>query len=205
MLIVDQRLKDKPVSIEAYTDPRFSGKAVMANPLFGTTTAHMAALFTVWGDDRAKAFLDAVRRNGVHISSSNGESADQVATGPFQFAVVDSDDVHSRQTQGQPVDGVYPDQEEGGLGCFIVPNAVVLIKNAPHPQAGRKLIDYLLSRETEKKLAYSDAAQIPLHPGVETPPDVRRLETLKIMKVDYARVAAKMQAIQPLLKDWVGH
>jgi hypothetical protein len=40
---------------------------------------------------------------------------------------------------------------------------------------------------------------------VETPPDVRRLETLKIMKVDYARVAAKMQAIQPLLKDWVGH
>jgi iron(III) transport system substrate-binding protein len=205
MLIVDQRLKDKPVSIEAYTDPRFSGKTVIANPLFGTTTAHMAALFTVWGDDRAKAFLDAMRRNGVHISSSNGESADQVATGPFQFAVVDSDDVHSRQKQGQPVDGVYPDQEEGGLGCFIVPNAVVLIKNSPHPEAGKKLIDFLLSAATERKLAYSDAAQIPLHPGVETPPDVRRLETLKIMKVDYAQVAAKMQEIQPLLRDWVGH
>ena len=190
---------------EAYTDPRFNGKAVIANPLFGTTTAHMAALFTVWGDERAKAFLDAMRRNGVHIASSNGESADQVTAGPFLFALVDSDDVHSRQKQGQPVDGVYPDQEEGGLGCFIVPNAVLLIKNGPHPEAGKKLIDYLLSRETEKKLAYSDAAQIPLHPGVETPPDVRRLETLKIMKVDYAQVAAKMQAIQPLLKDWVGH
>jgi len=25
------------------------------------------------------------------------------------------------------------------------------------------------------------------------------------MKVDYAAVAAKMQEIQPLLKDWVGH
>jgi iron(III) transport system substrate-binding protein len=205
MLIVDQRLKDKPVSIEAYTDPRFNGKAVMANPLFGTTTAHMAALFTVWGDDRAKAFLDAARKNGVHISSSNGESADQVATGPFQFALVDSDDVHSRQKQGQSIDGVYPDQEEGGLGCFIVPNAVVLIKNGPHAEVGKKLIDYLLSRETEKKLAYSDAAQIPLHRGVETPPDVRRLDTLKTMKVDYAQVAVKMQAIQPLLKDWVGH
>jgi iron(III) transport system substrate-binding protein len=205
MLIVDQRLKDKPVSIEAYTDPRFNGKAVMANPLFGTTTAHMAALFTVWGDDRAKTFLDAVRRNGVHISSSNGESADQVATGPFQFALVDSDDVHSRQKLGQQIDGVYPDQEKGGLGCFIVPNAVLLIKNGPHAEAGKKLIDYLLSRDTEKKLAYSDAAQIPLHGGVETPPDVRRLESLKIMRVDYAQVAAKMEAIQPLLKDWVGH
>jgi len=205
MLIVENRLKDKPVSIEAYADPRFSGKAVMANPLFGTTTAHVAALFTVWGDDRAKAFLDAVRKNGVHISSSNGESADQVATGPFQFALVDSDDVHSRQKQGQSIEGIYPDQEEGGLGCFIVPNAVVLIKNGPHADVGKKLIDYLLSRETEKKLAYSDAAQIPLHGGVETPPDVRRLDTLKTMEVDYAQVATKMQAIQPLLKAWVRH
>jgi len=204
VLIVDQRLKDMPVSIQAYTDPRYNGKAVIANPLFGTTTAHMAALFTAWGDERAKSFLDAMRDNGVHISASNGESADQVAAGLFQFALVDSDDVRSRQNQGRPVEGVYPDQQDGGLGCFIVPNAVLLIKGAPHTKAGQKLIDYLLSRDTEKKLAYSDAAQIPLHPGVETPPGVPRLETLKVMKVDYAAVALKMQAIQPWLKDWVG-
>ena len=205
MLIMNQGLREKPASIHAYADPRFNGKAVIANPLFGTTTAHMAALFSVWGDDRTRAFLDAIRRNGVHISSSNGESAEQVAAGAFQFALVDSDDVYSRQKQGQPVEGIYPDQGQQGVGCFIVPNAVLLINGGPHPEAGRKLIDYLLSHETEKKLAYSDAAQIPLHPGVETPPDVRRLETLKVMKVDYAAVAAKMQAIQPLLRDWVGH
>jgi iron(III) transport system substrate-binding protein len=205
ILIVNQSLKDKPVSVQAYTDPRFNGKAVIANPLFGTTTAHIAALFNAWGDDRVEVYLDAMRRNGVHISSSNGESADQVASGAFDFALVDSDDVHSRQIQGQPVEGIYPDQAEGDTGCFIVPNAVLLIKDGPHPETGKRLIDYLLSRATERKLAYSDAAQIPLHPGVETPPDVRRLETLKVMAVDYAAVATKMQAIQPWLKDWVGH
>ena len=203
MLIVGQGLKDKPGSIHAYTDARFNGKAVIANLLFGTTTAHIAALFTLWGDDRGKAFLDAMHKNGVHISSSNGESADQVAAARFQFAFVDSDDVHSRQKQGQAVEGVYPDQEEGGLGCFIVPNAVMLIKDGPHPAAGKKLVDYLLSRETEKKLAYSGAAQIPLHSDVEIPPGARRLETLKVMSVDYAAVATKMEAIQPLLRDWV--
>ncbi len=204
MLIVDRGLKDRPVSIHAYTDPRFNGAGVIANPLFGTTTAHIAALSTVWGDDRAKAFLEAMLNNGVHISSSNGESADQVAAGSFRFALVDSDDVYSRRKQGRPVEGVYPDQEEGGLGCFIVPNAVLLIRGAPHAEAGKKLIDYLLSPETEKKLAYSDAAQIPLHPGVEAPHGVPRLENLKVLKVDYAAVAAKMHAIQPWLKDWVG-
>ena len=204
ILIVDPGLKDKPVSLLAYTDSRFNGKTVIAHPLFGTTTAHIAALFTVWGDERTKSFLDTMHQNRIHISSSNGESADQVATKRFQWALVDSDDVHSRQKQGHAVEGIYPDQEQSGLGCFIVPNAVLLIQRGPHTEAGKKLIDYLVSRETEKKLAYSDAAQIPLHPGVETPPGLRRLETLKVMKEDYAAVAAKMQAIQPLLKDWVG-
>src|SRR5215510_11230021 len=204
-LIVAKGIKDKPTSIQAYVDPRFNGKAIIANPLFGTTTAHIAALFTVWGDDRAKAFLDGIRKNGVRVASSNGESADQVDGDPFLFALVDSDDISTRQKQGKPVEGVYPDQEEGGLGCFIVPNAVLLIKSGPHPEAGKKLIDYLLTKDTEKKLANSDAVQIPLHTGVETPPAVPRFETLKVMKVNYAAVAAKMQEIQPLLKQWVGH
>ncbi len=204
MLIVGKGLSDNPTSIFAYVDPRFRGKAVIANPLFGTTTAHMAALFTVWGDERGKGFLDAMRRNGVRLASSNGDSADQVAAGTFELGLVDSDDVYSRRKQGRPIEGIYPDQDDQGLGCFIVPNAVQLVKDSPHPEAGKKLIDYLLSPATEKKLASSDAAQIPLHPGVETPPDVRRLETLKVMNVDYAQVAAKMQAIQPLLKDWAG-
>jgi iron(III) transport system substrate-binding protein len=202
MFIVARTLKDKPTSIQAYAEPRYKGVGVIANPLFGTTTAHMAALFVVWGDERANGFLGAMRANGVRTSSSNGESADLVAKGNSGFSLVDSDDLHSRRKQGAAVEGVYPDQEEGGVGCFIVPNAVVLIKNGPHPAPGKRLIDYLLSTETERKLAFSDAAQIPLHEGVEAPPEVPRLQTLKVMKVDYAEVAAKMQAIQPLLKDW---
>jgi len=204
MLIVGKGGSNNPTSILAYTDPRFRGKAVIANPLFGTTTAHVAALFTLWGDERANAFLEGMRNNDVKVVSSNGESADQVAAGSFQFVLADSDDIQSRQKQGGTVEGIYPDQEANALGCFIVPNALVLIKGGPHAEAGNKLIDYLLSRETEKKLALSDAAQIPLHADVETPPNVRRLETLKVMNVDYGRVAAKMQAIQPRLKDWVG-
>jgi iron(III) transport system substrate-binding protein len=202
MLIVAKGI-DNPTSIQAYTDPRFRGKTVIANPLFGTTTAHIAALFTVWGDERTKGFLDALRRNDVHLASSNGESADQVAAGTFRFALVDSDDVYSRQRQGRQIVGVYPDQGDQELGCFV-PNAVLLVRDSPHLETGKKLIDYLLSPATEKKLAESGAGQIPLHPGVETPHDLRRLETLKVMKVDYAQVAAKMQAIQPLLKDWAG-
>jgi iron(III) transport system substrate-binding protein len=37
------------------------------------------------------------------------------------------------------------------------------------------------------------------------PPHVRPIESLKIMKVDYAAVAAKLQVIQPFLKSWAGY
>ena len=121
MLILDRRLEHKPASIRAYTDRQFRGQAVIANPLFGTTTAHIAALFTVWGDAQAKAFLQAMRANGVRVASSNGDSADQVAKGAAQFALVDSDDVFSRQKEGQPIESAYPDQEAGRPGLLHRP------------------------------------------------------------------------------------
>jgi len=204
VLVVNNSVKDKPKTILAYTNPRWKGKSVITNPLFGTTTSEIAALFTIWGDKQAKKFMTAMKHNDVAISTNNGESADFVAAGQYEFSLVDSDDVVNRMRQGKPVIMVYPDQGENGIGCFIVPNAAVFIKGAPHPEAARRLIDYLLSRETEQKLAFADCAQIPLHPGVPTPPELKPMGDIKVLQVDYAEVARKMVEIQPFLKAWMG-
>jgi iron(III) transport system substrate-binding protein len=163
VLIVNKNIGTKADSMLAYADAQWRGKTVVANPLFGTTTTQIAALFVLWGDERGQAFMNAVKDNGIKLSPSNGDSADLVARGEFAFSLVDSDDVVSRMRQHLPIELVYPDQGADGLGCFLVPNAVVLIAGAPHAELGKKLIDYLLSKETEAKLARSDAAQIPLH------------------------------------------
>lgn len=202
VFIVNRKAVIRPESLNAYVDPKLAGKGIIANPLFGTTSTHVAALFTVWGDDRTKQFLDALKNNGTKIATSNGESADLVAAGEFDFALVDSDDAVNRIRQGKAVEMVCPDQGENQLGCLILPNAAVLIRNSPHPEAGRKLIDYLLSKETERKLAFADCAQIPLHSGIETPPDVPKIDRLTTMPVEYGAVASKLQAIQPWLKQW---
>jgi iron(III) transport system substrate-binding protein len=204
VLIVHNGVDPRPTSVLSYTDPHWRGKAVIANPLFGTTTDQIAALFSIWGDDRGNSFMRDLHANDVKISPSNGDSADLVARGESDFSLVDSDDAVNRMKQHQPVDLVYPDQAADEVGCLIVPNAAVLIAGAPHPEAGKKLIDYLLSNDTERKLALSDAAQIPLHQGVTAPPALKPIESIKVMQVNYAEVAAKLQAIQPLLKAWAG-
>jgi iron(III) transport system substrate-binding protein len=180
------------------------GAAAIANPLFGTTTDQIAALFVLLGDERARAFMQGLHENGVKLSPSNGDSADLVARGQFAFSLVDSDDVVNRMKQNEPVTMVYPDQGADEIGCLIVPNAAVQIAGSPHQDAGKKLIDYLLSKETERKLAFSDAAQIPLHPSVATPPQLQPIDAIKIMRVDYAAIATKLQAIQSFLKNWAG-
>ncbi|MCI0658135.1 MAG: iron ABC transporter substrate-binding protein, partial [Acidobacteria bacterium] len=61
------------------------------------------------------------------------------------------------------------------------------------------------SKETEKKLAFADCAQIPLHAGVETPPNVPRIEALNLMALNVSAVAREMEAVQPFLKAWAGY
>ena len=59
------------------------------------------------------------------------------------------------------MDVVFLDQAEGGLGTLIIPNTVALIAGAPHPDAARTLIDYLMAPETEAAMVESGWVQIP--------------------------------------------
>lgn len=196
--------EDAPNSILDYMKEKWKDKAVIANPLFGTTTSFFSVLFTLWGDEKSKEFMKKMKENGVKISTSNGESTTLVINKEFAFSLVDSDDSTNAIRDGKAVRQIYPDQEEGGIGCLILPNAVVLIKGGPNPENGKRLIDYLLSPETERKLAFADSAQIPLHRGIETPPDVKKIEEIKAIRIDYEDVAKKLQQIQPYIKEWTG-
>src|SRR5215207_9146247 len=186
----------RPTSIRDLAAPRWKGQAAMANPLFGTTTMHVAALFSAWGDDSAKAFLEALKANGVRIASSNGEVKRLVVSGEVAFGLTDTDDANEALKDGAPVTIVYPDQN--GVGALVMPTVIVLLKGAPHPEAGRKLVDYLLSAATEQRMAQV-AAHMPLGSGVAHAPGLAALDQLKAMQVDYARVAETMERIQPWL------
>jgi iron(III) transport system substrate-binding protein len=202
LFIVKKGLKNMPKSIFDYTNEKFKAKAVIANPLFGTTTAHIASLFVKLGDKKAKEFLEKLKSNKVAISTSNGESADLVAKGRYDFSLVDSDDAISRLKDGKSVEFVYPDQGKDDLGAFVIPNCVMLIKGSKHPKNAKKLIDFLLSKKSEQILAKLPCEQIPLHKGLLPPKDLKSIEQIRVMRVDYEKVADKLLKIQALLKEW---
>ncbi len=195
---------ERPTSIRDLSDPRFKGKACLANPLFGTTSMHVAALFQVMGDDEAKKFLGALVNNDVKILSSNGEVRRRVANGEFAVGLTDTDDVHVAIEEGKPVGFVYPDAD--GMGTLVMPNAAVLIAGGPNPDGAKQFIDYLLRAETEAALARSEAAQMPLRGDVTLPEGFpfKRVADLKAMSVDYGSLADELEALSGgYLKEWV--
>jgi iron(III) transport system substrate-binding protein len=88
------------------------------------------------------------------------------------------------------------------MGTLLMPTTAVLILNGPHGAEGRKLLDYLASKETERKLAFAPCAQLPLRKDVPVPTHVRTANTFKVMQVDYARIAEVMERIHPMLRNW---
>ncbi|MDQ3255859.1 MAG: iron ABC transporter substrate-binding protein, partial [Acidobacteriota bacterium] len=86
----------------------------------------------------------------------------------------------------------------------VMPNMVSLIANAPHPEAGKRLINYLLSPEVERSLAQSEAVQIPLHAGVEGPKNIPALASFKPMTLDYGKAADRVEDVTRRLQLILG-
>jgi iron(III) transport system substrate-binding protein len=180
----------QPKSIHDLTDPQWYDRCGIAKPLFGTTATQAACLFAAWGDDKAKDFYRAVKRN-ARILSGNKQVAESVGANSRAFGLTDTDDALGEIEKGMPVAIVYPDQREGDIGTLFIPNTLALIKDSQHPKEAEKLLDFLLSADVERQLAKGPSAQIPLQTGVEASPRVKTPAQIRAMAVDWPAAAAK--------------
>lgn len=194
-----------PQSVEDLALPEFSSRTCLANPLFGTTSMHAAVLFDQLGATPAKRFFEEFSANGGTMLSSNGEVRRRVSSGEFAFGLTDSDDVSVALADGKPVGFVVPDQGKSGKGTVLIPCAAVLIKNAPHADEGKQLVDFLVSEEVEHFMAQSMAAHFPLNVDLPAPEALGfGLNEIKVMSLEYSRLAKITEELQNgFLKKWV--
>ena len=193
--------EDLPASIFDLVKPEWKGKVAMALPLFGTTASHAAALFATLGDEKALEFYRDLKANDVRIVSGNATARDVVVRGEYPIAFTDTDDAYVALAKGMPVGIIFPDQGDDGIGTLLIPNTVSLIKGGPNPDAGKKLIDYLVSAGTEEALALCGSAQIPLRPGLKVADGAWTLGDVKAQNVDWEAVAGKMEPVAAIMRE----
>lgn len=184
-----------PTSIEDFADPKWKGRCAIARPLTGTTLTHFAALRFALGEERFGAWLDAIQDNVVWLQS-NGATMRQTADpdSEIAFALTDTDDFHVALLKGHAVGAVFPDQAEGGLGTMLIPNSVAVVRGGPHPEAARKLVDFIASEQVEGLLAASKSAQIPVRSSVKGPESawILGIDEFRPMVWDAGEVASNL-------------
>jgi iron(III) transport system substrate-binding protein len=204
VLIVNTKLvpeTERPSSIYDMTKEKWRGKIGIAKPLFGTTATHAACLFAVLGEEKAVEFFKSLRDNEVQIVAGNKQVALGVASGQLAFGLTDTDDAIIELEGGQPVAIVYPDSAPDQLGTLFIPNTIAVIKGCPHPEAAKRLVDYVLRAETEEKLAAGPSAQIPLHPKAKPQTRIATPQTVKAMPVDFEAAAKNWETAAKFIRE----
>jgi iron(III) transport system substrate-binding protein len=170
-----------PESLFDLTAPKWRGKVAIANPQFGTTRTHIAALFAALGPERAQQFLKDLLANDVRIVDGNAMVKNLVAratpdASPIYVGLTDTDDVLAGQADGEPIAMVYPDQQT--FGTLVVPSTVALMRGGPNAAEGRRLVEYLVGPSVEAKLTAAGAGYFPVRwsEAANGPPAIKPLE-----------------------------
>jgi len=180
-----------PRGLQDLAGPEWRGQVAIADPQFGTTRAHAAALFAALGPEGATKWFDDLLANDVRIVDGNAMVKNLVArakpgASPVFVGLTDTDDVLSGLADGEPIGMVFPDQHD--QGTLLVPSSVALVRGAPHGESARRLIDYLVSRQVEAALTADGKGYLPVRRGSPQPKFVSRAWPLRTMQVTHTAI-----------------
>ncbi len=192
-----------PNTVAEFTTPRIASRACMANPLFGTTSMHAAALLQQLGSAGAQLFFEDFAKHGGRMLASNGEVKRRVGSGEFAFGLTDSDDVNVALLDDLPVGFIYPDQ--AGVGAVLIPSAIMLVAKAPNPSEAQSLADFLSSKETSEWMAQGSGAHFPMYDSTCIPGKLGlSLSKFRMAPLDYSRLSTEFETWRvSFLEDWV--
>lgn len=200
VLIVNRDLIAQDALPKSILDlPARAREVAVANPLFGSTATHAAALGAALGSDKAVNLFADLAAGGAHFVDGNAVVRDMVAAGRVPLGLTDTDDACEAITRGDPVTVVFLDQGEGGLGTLVVPNSLALVRGAPHPDAAKALIDHLTTPRVEALLVEAGWIQIPSRP-TEAKAPCYGAPTLRPMDVTLPAIRAAGAIVGPRLR-----
>lgn len=164
--------EQQPRSWHDLLEPRWRGKLLADDfrAIGGGQT-----FFSVTYDAFGRAFHEQLKTQGIVFSRGVGESERRVAMGEYPIRLPQQFPNYLA-LKGLPVRLVIPEE-----GCPYVPFDLAVMRNAPHPNAARLLIDFYLGPEGQ--LLYANAGLIPVTAGVleKTDPAMRELAGAKLL------------------------
>lgn len=190
-------LKNAPKTFADLLNPAYTGKIAYSNPATaGDGMAVVILTTSLMGEDKAFDYLKQLERSAKFHTKGTGYL--DVLLSRNEIAVANGDlqmDLDDAANGGLSLKPVFLSVKPGEPPTtFQLPYAIGLIKNGPNQAEGKKLIDYLMSKDVQAKV--TDYFGIPARDDVpfggKNGNTVKQsIAGVKLVPVDWDRVMAK--------------
>src|SRR5215470_4194138 len=177
------QLREPPKSFDDLLDSRFKGKIQYSTPgQAGDGTAVMLQVIHAFGSkDAAFDFFKKLQDNNVGPSASTGKLTALVNKGELYVANGDLQMNMSQMADNPNIKVFWPAGPNGERSAMPLPYYIGLVNGAPDAENGKKLIEFLLSREAQGTVS-SVALGVPVRKDL-TPTDANFSKLMEGVKI----------------------
>lgn len=194
LMVNTKMVKDAeiPKTWAELSDPKWQGKIASARAdNSGSAFQQMTTVLTAFGDKGWDAYA-ALAKNFV-FSNSSGAVPRFVADGEAPLGLTLEDNALEFVAGGAAVKIAYIED-----GTTASPDGVALVKGAPSPDAGKRFLDWALSKKTQEALVQA-AGRRSVRKDIEGPKGVKPLAELKLVTL---KSIDQLGGTKAILEKW---
>ena len=170
-------------------DPRWKGRVATGHPAFsGCTGIWALALTKTYGWE----FFEKLAKNNPRVGRSGNDPVTLINAGECLLGPAPGNTAFQQVDKGNPIVPVYP--TDGATLC-LGPSSVMA--NAPHPNAARLYMEWLMSDDFSK-LSVANHGD-PVHPGLALTSGQKPLDQVPILSLTVDEVA---KGIPDIIEQW---
>ncbi len=188
---------DRPTSLDDLTDPRWRGKIGWA-PGNASFQAHVSVLRALWGEERTRAWLTAMKANAAHTYQKNGAQVVAVDSGEITIGWVNHYYLHQARTSGPGAAINHSFPSSASEGNVLMMSGVGRVRTSKQAAQADQLIAWLLSDEAQT--LFTAGFEYPTVTGVAIAPEVPPLAEIPLATFDQS-VLTDLPATIDLLRQ----
>lgn len=191
--------EDLPDDLFGFTDPKWKGRIGWA-PSNASFQAMVTAMRAVWGEDRARRWLEGIQANDPKVYPKNTPQVAAVAAGEIDVGLVNHYYLFrflEEQGEGFPARNYHP--RSGGPGATVMVAGAGILSSADDPETAEKFLNFLLSQVGQLYFT-NQTFEYPLVEGVKPHSFLLPLDQLNNPKIPM-RDLADLEGTQRLLRE----